>query len=68
MPVYAFSKLNHLGERFGTQTRECADDAEAIAQARPQLYPLEVHRDGRSLTIVPVALWRAEEWLSRHLA
>lgn len=70
MPVYAFSKLNHLGERFGTVTREFGGDAEAIAQARGEqrLYPLEVHRGGQSLTVVPVELWRAEDWLRRHLA
>jgi len=69
MPVYAFSSLNHLGERFGTVTREFGGDAEAIAEARraPHLYPLEVHRDGQSLTIVPLAPWRAEDWLRRVL-
>ena len=69
MRIYSFSLVNHLGERFHTRTAACDDDAAAIAHARrfePEGYPVEVHVEGRRVSLSEMPTWSAEPWL-RHL-
>ena len=69
MRVYSFSLVNHLGERFCTRTAPCDDDAAAIAHARRfehDGYPVEVHVEGRRVSLSAMPSWSAEPWL-RHL-
>ena len=69
MRIYSFSLVNHLGERFGTRTAACADDAAALAHGRSfeaDGYPVEIHIEGRRLSLSTTPAWSAEPWL-RHL-
>lgn len=69
MRIYSFSLVNHLGERFGTRTAACADDAAALAHGRrfeSDGYPVEIHIEGRRLSLSKTPAWSAEPWL-RHL-
>lgn len=70
MPIYSFSLINHLGERFGTRQEACPDDHSAIDCAKPfeeAGYPVEVHIGGRRVSLSSTPPWIAEDWLVRVL-
>jgi hypothetical protein len=69
MRIYSFSLVNHLGERFRTQTAQCDDDQAAITLGKHfegEGYPVEVHLDGRRVALSSLPPWTPEPWL-RHL-
>lgn len=70
MPLYAISRINHLGERFGTRMLEFDDDQAAVDFARREHrdYPLEVLFGAQSLAVLPTEPWRIEDWLLRVIA
>ena len=70
MPIYSFSHINHLGERFGTRQEACCDDQSAIDHAKrfeEVGYPVEVHIDGRCVSLSSTPKWIPEDWLIRVL-
>lgn len=70
MPIYSFSLINHLGERFGTRQAACPDDHAAIEHAKPfeeAGYPVEVHIGGRRVSLSSTPPWAPEDWLAKVL-
>lgn len=70
LPLYTFSNLNHLGERFASFARDLPSDDAAIAfvNGPEPLYPIEVRQGDRRLALIRTPPWRPEPWLLAAIA
>ena len=70
LPTYVFFLVNHLGEPFEAHQLEFPDEHQALSHAQilaARQYPVEVRLNGELIKLIPMAVWRAEDWLKPYL-